>query len=222
MTFLKHISLCFLALSCSSVELIDYWKNPDIETYSPNKVLVVGMTSNLDARQKFETQLKEAFEYRGVEAVMSLEVFKSTFTTEKKNEEDLKLLESNLIIDGFDTILLTKLINIENKIDYKQNYDSFDSTYVKFREDFLKYQDAFYNPDYYEEHTIYHTETALYCICPTSNRELLWKCHIDITDPESVNETINDYVKVLVVAFEELNLIAPSTIQDITDNETIE
>ncbi|MFY0714545.1 hypothetical protein J1D01_12780 [Seonamhaeicola sp. NFXS20] len=216
MKLLKHIGVCFLAFSCSTTELVDYWKNPDINSYSPNKVLIVGITSNIDSRQKFEKQLKQEYESRGIQAIMSYEFLNSSFTSEKKTEEELEVLENKLVNEGFDTILLTKIVGVEDKIAYKTNYDGFDSTHKKFKEDYLKYQDAFYNPDYYNEYTIYHTETSMYCICPGENRELIWKGYIDITNPELVNETINDYVRLIIIVLEEQQLINSITTQNLT------
>lgn len=37
------------------------------------------------------------------------------------NNETLKLLENDLIDDGFDTILFTKIIGVEDRIAYKKN-----------------------------------------------------------------------------------------------------
>lgn len=212
MKVLKYIGLCFLALSCSSLEFNDFWKNPDIDTYSPNKVLIVGMTSNKKARQQFENGLKEAYELRGVEAITSSEFLRASFTSEKKTEEDLNVLEDKLIDEGFDTILLTKVIGVEDKIAYKTNYKNFDPGYTKFKEDYLKYQDAYYNPDYYEEFSIYHTETSMYCICPDNPRELIWKGYIDVTDPKSITDTVNEYVRLVVIILEEEQLINPEFI----------
>lgn len=209
-------------VSCSSVELVDNWKNPDIDTYIPNKVLLIGMTSNYDARKQFEKQLQEEFTSRGIESVMSLNLLKSSFTSEKKTKEELKSLESNLIDNGFDTILLTKVIGVEDKIEYKKNYDGYDSTYRKFKEDYLKYQDVFYNPDYYEEYTIYHTETSMYCICSTKDRDLLWKGYIDIMDPQSIHETINDYVQLILIVLEEQQLITPKIFKEENTIEAIQ
>ena len=222
MKFLIIVVLCFLIVSCSSVELVENWKNPDIGSYSPNKVLLVGMTSNIEARQQFEKQLQDEYASRGIESVMSLELFEPSFTTEKKTEEELKKLETKLINDGFDTVLFTKVIGVQDEIVYKKNYDDFDSTYRKFSDDYLKYQDAFYNPDYYEEYTVYHTETSMYCICPTKDRELIWKGYIDIMDPESINVTVNDYVRLIIVVMEELQLINPIFLEDnINEEEAI-
>jgi len=172
-----------LIISCSTTHLVDNWKNPEIDTYEPTKVLVVGITSNIEAREIFEQQLKGELEARGIVAITSLDFFNPTVETEKMTEEDLKTLEGKLIIDGFDTILLTKVVGVEDKIIYKKEYDDFDNTYRKFNEEYLMYQDIFYNPDYYENYTVYNTETSMYCICPTKERELIWKGYIDIVDP---------------------------------------
>ena len=221
MKFIQIIVLFILAVSCSTTELVDNWKNPDIDTYNPTKVLIVGMTSNLEARKQFEKQLQDEYASRGIESVMSIELLELSFTAEKKTEEELNVIENKLINDGFDTILFTKVIGVEDKIAYKRDYDKNDNTFRRFREDYLKYQDAFYNPDYYEEYTIYHTETAMYCICPTKDTELIWKGYIDIMDPQSVSETVNDYVRLVIVVLEEQQLINPIQLEDNINEEAI-
>lgn len=47
----------------------------------------------------------------------------------------------------------------------------------------------------------------MYCICPTKDRELIWKGYIDITDPQSIDETVDDYVKLIILAIEKQQLI---------------
>jgi hypothetical protein len=172
------------------------------------------MTSNLEARQQFEKQLRIEYTARGIESVCSFEFFEPSFTSEEKSTEELKRLESKLVEDDFDTILFTKVFGVEDKIVYKENFDGYDSTYKKFTQDYLKYQDVYYNPEYYNEYTVFHTETSMYCICPTKDRELIWKGYIDIIDPQSTNETINDYVRLIIVVLEELQLINPIVVND--------
>ncbi len=209
---LSLISIGML-MSCN-VQLVENWKNPKVDTYESSKVLIVGMTSNTDARQQFEKQLKEEYESRGIEAVMSFELFEPTFTTEKMTEKELKVLENNLINDGFDTVLFSKVIGVEDKIVYKKNYDSYNETYRKFTEDYLMYQDIYYNPDYYDEYTVYHAVTSMYCICPTKDRELIWKGYIDIVDPQSIEETVIDYIKLVIVVLEEQQLVNPKILKE--------
>jgi len=201
------LSMLFLLLFNCSTELVDSWKNPEIETYQPTKVFVIGMASNVEARQGFENQLKSAFQWCGAEATASLDFFGSSVMTDKMSEAQLDTLESKLLDDGFDTVLITKVIGVDNKIRYKQNYDGFDSTYKKFKEEYLMYQDIYYNPDYYEEYKLYHTETSMYCICPTKERELIWKGYIDVTDPQNVQDIINEYVNLVIIALEEEQLL---------------
>jgi len=206
--------LGLLLINCSTTQLTDSWKNPDIDTYTPSKVLVVGLTSNIAARQKFEVQLKEQLEMRGAETVTSLELFKHSFKAATLTEADLNTLESQLIRDGFDTILFSKVIGVEDKIGYTKNYDVYDETFRPFKEDYLKYQDIFYNPDYYQEYSVYQAETSMYCICPTKDRELIWKGYVDIVDPQSVNKAVNDYVKLVITILEEEQLVNPKLLQD--------
>ena len=101
----------FLLFNCSSTQLVESWKNPNIDTYEPYKVLVVGLTSDKVARLEFEEKLKTELELRGSEAMTSLSVLDTAGKTDKMTETELETLESQLIEDGFDTILLTKIVH---------------------------------------------------------------------------------------------------------------
>ncbi|WP_046744599.1 hypothetical protein [Kordia zhangzhouensis] len=207
------LPLLFLYSACTTTQLIDHWKNPDIDYYEPQKVLIVGLTSNIEARQKFETQLKKEFEARGSVAMTSLSLFDPSLHPEKMTKEELQQIEKKLVDDGFDTIFFTKIIGVEDKIQYKENYHEYDETYRKFADEYLMYQDVFYNPSYYESYTIYHCETSMYCICPTKERELLWKGYIDVVDPTSINESVTDYINLAIAVLEHEQLILPKTNQ---------
>jgi hypothetical protein len=197
----------FFFTSCTTTELLDSWKNPDIHSYLPYKVLVVGMTSNTKARIKFEQHVKDELELRGIDATMSLDLFDASLRAEKMSKEELKTIENTLTSDGFDTVLFSKIIGVEDKIAYKKDYKNYDKTYRRFKDDYFMYQDIFYNPQYYDEYKIFHAETSLYCICPTKDSELIWKGYIDIINPKSIEETVYDYVNLLILALEEENLI---------------
>ncbi|WP_299113970.1 hypothetical protein [uncultured Winogradskyella sp.] len=212
MKYTALLFLVFLCYGCTTTQLVDTWKNPDIDTYAPTKVFVVGLTKNIVARQKFENKLKQELQMRGAEVYTSIAVLESSFRTYRLTEEELNTLESNLIADGYDTIIFSKVIGVEDKIAYTKNFDVYDETFVRFKEDYLRYQDIFYNPDYYEEYTIYHAETSMYCICPTKDKELLWKGYIDIVDPQNIDKTVNDYVKLIIATLEQQQLVNPMTL----------
>lgn len=217
-----YIVIAFIVASCDSPQLVESWKNPTITTYTPTKVFVVGLTSNLEARQKFETELKNALEIRGIEAIRSLDVPEVSFKSQEMTKIEMDDLETILLNDGFDTVLLSKIIGVENKIEYRKNYDGYDETYKKFGEDFLRYQDIYYNPDYYDEYSIYHAETTMHCICPTKERSLVWKGYIDILDPKTYDKTIFNYVNLVIAVLEEHQLITPFGLsEDSTQEDAI-
>jgi hypothetical protein len=200
---------------------VEHWKNPDIERYEPQKILIVGLTSKKEAREKFENQLKKELEKRGNTSVTSLDFFSSIAQTGKMTEAQLKIMENTLLEQGFDTILLSKIIGVENKIQYKENYNNYEETYRKFVDEYLMYQDIYYNPDYYDAYTVYHSETSMYCICPTKERELLWKGYIDIIDPASIDGSVTDFVYLAIAVMEHEQLIRTEAVPEVTPEKEL-
>lgn len=215
---MKHILFFFLIgifTSCSTTHINDQWKNPDIDVYEANKVLIVGMTPNVEARKQFEMALKQQYEARGIEAVMSLDLFEPNFTTEEKSEAELKRIENILLANGFDTVLFSKVVGVKDKTQHSNLYKIDKLVGKHFSEDYLEHQDVYYKPDYYKEYIVYKAETALYCICPTKERELIWKGYIDVVDPGSIKETVKDYVKLLIYVLEDQQLLTKDKIKNV-------
>ncbi|MBT8294265.1 MAG: hypothetical protein KJN70_13405 [Eudoraea sp.] len=194
-------------MGCSSTELVDSWKNPDIVIFDASKVLVVGMTSNLKGQEDFETKMKRQFTKRGVEAMRSIDLFDVGFTDSERSEEELDDVEQSLLDKDFDAILFTKILGSEDKQTFRKDMADLDSYYGTFKEDYISHQDIYYDENYYDEYKVYRAETSLYCICVGKERQLIWRGIIDITDPSNIKNTVDDYVKLLVFALEEQDLI---------------
>jgi hypothetical protein len=194
-------------MGCSSTELVDSWKNPDIVIFDANKVLVVGMTSNLKGQEDFETKMKRQFTKRGVEAMRSIDLFDVGFTDSERSEEELDDVEQSLLDKDFDAILFTKILGSEDKQTFRKSMADLDSYYGTFKEDYISHQDIYYDENYYDDYKVYRAETSLYCICVGKERQLIWRGIIDITDPANIKNTVDDYVKLLVFALEEQDLI---------------
>lgn len=211
---LTLLFLTLLLMSCSSTQLVDTWRNPDIAEFSTNKILIVGMTSDTKARKRFENQLKDEYLSRGINAVMSLDVFESSITSKEKSEEELLALEEKLIDEGFDSVLFSKVIGIDDAISYNSTYRDTDYSYRNFRDDYYTNQDIYHNPEYYIKYKIYHAETTLYCLCSGKDRELIWKGYIDIVDPESTKKTVEDYVHLVMYALEQEQLLNTKEVKE--------
>ena len=201
------ILLTTLLYSCSSTQLVNNWKDPDTVLFHAYKVLIVGMTENETVREDFENKLKAAFDKRDVEAVRSLDLFDVQFTTAKQSEKQLSEVEGQLLDKDFDAILFTKVIGSEDKRTLRAKLSNVDRYLNTFQDDYLRHQGIYYEDDYYETFTVFHAETALYCICVGKERQTIWKAGIDITDPQNFQKSIDDYVKLVILAMEEQDLI---------------
>lgn len=199
--------LVIVQMGCSSAEMVENWKNPDIVIFDANKVLLVGISNNEEARENFETKLQKEFEARNIEAVRSLDVFDVDFTDSKRTEKELDALEQSLLDKDFDAILLTKIVGSESRQSFRKSINELYNSRDGFNEDYRRHQDIFYQDEYYETYTVYNAETSLYCICMGKERSLIWRGSIDILDPDNVQKTIKDYVRLIVVAMEEQDLI---------------
>ena len=199
--------LLIALMGCSSAEMVENWKNPDIVIFDANKVLLVGISNNEEARVNFESKLQKEFDVRKVEAVRSLDVFDVAFTDSKRTEKELDALEQSLLDKDFDAILLTKIVGTESRQSFRKSINDLYKNRDGFNEDYRRHQDIYYEDEYYETYTVYHAETSLYCICMGKERSLIWRGSIDILDPDNVEKTINDYVRLIVVAMEEQDLI---------------
>lgn len=199
--------LLIALMGCSSAEMVENWKNPDIVIFNANKVLLVGISNNQEARINFESQLQKEFDNRKVEAVQSLDVFDVNFTDSKRTEKELDALEQSLLDKDFDAILLTKIVGSESRQSFMKSIDNLYNSRDGFNEDYRRNQDIYYEDEYYETYTVYNAETSLYCICMGKERSLIWRGSIDILDPDNVEKTIKDYVRLIIVAMEEQDLI---------------
>ncbi len=207
--------------SCASTQLVSNWKNPDYVIFDASKVLIVGMTQNEEARIDFETKLRREFSKRNVEAMRSIDLFDVSFTNSAKSEEELDDVELQLLDKDFDAILFTKVVGTEDVKKFRQRMSEIDGLYGRFREDYLEHQPIYYETDYYDEYTVYHAETSLYCICVDKERELIWRGAIDITDPIDIEKTVDEYIQLIVFALEEQDIIFRKQTKDENHENTV-
>ena len=135
------ILVALLFMGCSSSELVDNWKNPDIVIFDANKVLIVGMTSNSKAQEEFETKMKRHFSKRDVEAMRSVDLFDVGFTDSERSEEELDDVEQSLLDKDFDAILFTKILGAENKETFRKEISDIDNFNARFKDDYISHQD---------------------------------------------------------------------------------
>ncbi|MEP2968969.1 MAG: hypothetical protein ABJO82_05525, partial [Nonlabens ulvanivorans] len=102
--------LVFGLVSCSDSELVENWKNPEVETFQAQKVLVLAISNDVENRQYFENRVVQQLINKGVNAINSDNFFDNNFTQRPQTENEVKALEDLLLHDGYDAILVSKVI----------------------------------------------------------------------------------------------------------------
>lgn len=202
-----------MLMGCSSISLVENWKNPDIVLFNANKVLIVGMAQDKNNRESFETKLQHEFSERGVEAWRSIDIFDLSLTDSRKTETELDNVEQSLLDKDFDAILLTKITGSENRESFVKSISRWDDHQSRFNDDYLEHQGIYYDDNYYEKFTVYHAETNLYCICEGKERAMIWRGIIEITEPDNIEKAMKDYVKMVIIAMEDQDLVFTSQIE---------
>ncbi len=158
-------------LSCSSSKIIQQYKNPDTPSFEANKVLVIGVSSDVQLRTMFEKKVVNALEKENVRAVKSMDFFESSFINNKQSMEELNHIENKLLEAGFDAILFAKVTGSESKVAIVKSYYDLAREFKTFEDYYYRNQYLYFKGDE-ESYMVHTTETSLYCICPGKDREL--------------------------------------------------
>lgn len=201
------VLLAGLFSACSSIRVVDSWKNDEHLSFKPQKLLVIGMTDNLTARSIFEESLKTEFEKRGVNSLESLHVVDVAFTDSKKTEAEIDEMIAILSEKGFDAVIITAVKGVDEKKDYSQGYYTVDNQWQRFGRYYYRYQDIYYTPGYYNEYKVYHVETSIYNIDEKDDKSLIWVGAIDLVNPQNIRGTINEYVVAIIKRLEQDSII---------------
>lgn len=193
--------LILLFAGCRSSRVVDTYKNDTVST-DLKKILVVGITPNIKGQQAFESGMEQAFRQKRIQAVQSAQEFDPAYIAREKTREELDELERQLRRKGYDAILITRLTNVENRTSIGQAYHSFRRMFNDFEEDPHHNQLFYSTGDDREEYTIYHTVTSIFRLTGESGWELLWRAHIDLTDPQKLKPAVRQYVSLLISALE--------------------
>ena len=204
--FLIIVALIVIA-GCSSTRFLVSWKNPEITSFNPTKVLVIGISDNLTARKIFEQDFKNALVSRNINAIESNTILNEAFTSSKKSEEDIDEMIRKISKDGFDAVIITAIKGVEKQKSYYDNYPMVGYSLSRFGGYYYWYQDIFYTPKYYETYNVYHLETSIYNLNSSEYKSLVWVGSFNIVNPETVSKTVKDYVERTINQLEDENLL---------------
>lgn len=193
------IILCFIVLTaCSTARLVETHSPYRPEKPKIEKILIIGMTPLTEFRESFENRLQKEFKKQNVEAVTSISVLDGKLTPGDSTEQQLDNLEKYLLKEGFNTVLLSKIVLVESHTDLRSSLYNLKGSYRSFKSDYYSNQGIFLEDDVDSDSKIYHTETSIYTLPENRQRELLWQGEIDLKNPKKVRKSIRQYVDLLI------------------------
>ena len=208
---MKNIFVVLITLilfgSCSSSKLIDQYSNPENSDFIPRKILVVGFAPNSVLQKQFEFTFVQALGNLNIEAAKGVEFFGEDISVVEKYGEEMETLKEDLIKAGFDAVFFSRITGRDTKVTFAQSYRSLIGTFEVFDEYSEKNSNQ-HNIVNSEEYPVHHTETLFYCLCPNKENDLIWKGNIDIVNPNSSEEAIQDYVKALLKALRKSDVLS--------------
>ncbi|MBC8753516.1 hypothetical protein H2O64_02460 [Kordia sp. YSTF-M3] len=207
MKVLYYTLTLLLLASCSTARMTDTWTNKEYTNYQPKKVLIVGLTENLTARQIFEEQLKNELADRGIVAVESYTVFKPSFTNLKQTQEAIEQEISRVSKQGFDAILISAVKGVDEKETYSGDRYRTDYYWRRFGRYYYLHQDVYLVEGYYNKYKVYHIEASLYNLKEDSDKSLVWVASYNIVDPKQISTTVTNYVTAIIKSLEQEELI---------------
>ena len=189
------------------IRVVDSWKNDEVLSFKPQKILVLGVTDNLTARKIFESKLAEEFERRNISASESTEVFDGSFTNSEKTNDEIDRMEGQLKDKGFDAVIISVVKGVDENRNYSNGYYTVNYNWRRFGRYYYRYQNIYYNPGYYNEFKTYHVETSIYNVKEDDKKSLVWVGALDIVDPQNISDTVNEYVAKIVQQLEKEGVI---------------
>lgn len=206
----KHgiILITLILTSCLSVRLTESWRNPEYSEFSPERILVVGVTSDFEARVAFEIQLMTELNARKINALQSHVVFETSFQDSKQTEEEIREQVDLLLSKGYDTILVSLVKGVEDNQSYSSESPKTDYHFRRFTPYYLLYQEAYFKQDYYNKYKVFHIETSMYSLKNDLGKTLVWSATYDLVDLNDITKNINSYVKTVIKSLEKENLVS--------------
>lgn len=197
MRYILPVILLFLT-ACSSTRLVESHSPYRAEKPKIEKILIIGMTPLTEFRESFETSLEKEFKKNNVEAMASVRVMEDMLVPGESTEKQLNNLEKYLLEEGYNTVLLSKIVQVESHKDLRSSLFNLKASYRSFKSDYYSNQGIFHE-DINGSKT-YHTQTSIYTLPKDRQRELLWQGEIDLKNPKKIKKTINQYVDLLVAS----------------------
>lgn len=207
--FLLTVPALFLLSCFSNQKITAQWKDPGTLWNEPvKKIFIAGMSDDFIVRARLEEKLKEQFISRGVEVVLSTELFpKKQFTGNSEIPEE-KMAEM-IREEKCDFALTTALLDVKTEERYQPGTEYTKVPYVFYRNYYRYYYYRYpvvYEPGYYTETSTYFLETSLFSI---ADEKLVWSTQSEAVNPSGFESWFKGYSNLIMKQMQKDGIIGP-------------
>ncbi len=160
-------------------------------------LLVIAVTYDQEVRRSFENKLVAQLKATGIEAVTSLDVIPISETQQLEKEKVLEVVGEF----GNDAAIITHLVYTGDKEVITRDFAGARSKY-----NFLWSYGNAYSPGYSSTRAIIRLITNLYDV---KTEKLIWSGESETTKPDSLEQTIDDVIKVVIKDLKNNKLLPP-------------
>ena len=121
----------------------------------------------------------------------------SQVLTGESTENQLNLLEKKLLDEGYDAVLISKIIRVEKRVNLGESLARYTGNYRSFKSDYYSNQGIF-DQEEIGRSNIYHTQTSIYTLPKNRQRELLWEGAINLKNPRNLKNATDQYIELLI------------------------
>jgi hypothetical protein len=190
-------SLIFFLTSCTTTQLTSTWKSESHQD-PIQKILVVVEARKEVGRRMAEDEIANDLKALGVEAIPGSQLISKGEDISKESVKEA------IQGKGFDSVMLLRLISIDEEEEYVPPMMHFDPYY--YRTPGLYHYDsgAMVDPGYTITHTMVVAESALF---HTKNGEMIWSVVSKTTDPSSEKQMLDSMKKKVLANLQESGLL---------------
>jgi hypothetical protein len=202
------LAVAGLLSSCSSVQVVDSWKNTDMSAVKNEKIVVIARTADNVVRARVEKDMVTSLNSSGFEAIQSYDKLPMLKIDSKLSQDKVDALKQQIIDKGYNFVMMLAL---KDKQEYLKTttdnagyaYPGYPGYYGGgFYRGFGTYYGSLYNYGYSTSTTEvankYIVECVVYDITKPQGKSLIAVVTVDIDDPSSLSKTGEDLAKKVV------------------------
>jgi hypothetical protein len=186
----------------ASTRLKMSWRNPTYSGQRFSKILVIGMSNNLETRADFEIALAASITRPGIVGVAGTDIL----LRPTAGPLDLVYIKEQIRAYQIDAVVVSRLVKIKNKITYIPGQPYFLPYYSTFSGYYGAVYPVVYSPDYLVKEKTVRVETNFYAVKPPDG-ELMWTGTSDTFNPGSAHKVIKPLVSLIVKELEKQEIL---------------